>query len=302
MFTNSFQHICKDCLRETKAITREYEERINDAEKLLNDKFLQDFEFSLDTNYEGNTYIVIEGPHEIMEHPAGLHFFGEGLVDLKRKLGRKTKGVLTKRQATKLGLINMFVEPIIDDLLTQNYYSNFYNSSYLTDRELDSKLILNKNKKELNDKLSSSLSHNIPYLPSIDLNRIIELRKNEGEAFQVYRHSLTTFLSNTKDNNDNLKDAFRDEIEPEIQKMNQVIKSSKKMIKSDLIKDFVVGTTFVSIGLFSHFLPDNISQVVTGLGGINYLSKFGDNAKELVNIESEIRNNKYFFVWKLRQN
>jgi hypothetical protein len=244
---------------------------------------------------------LAEGPEEILEHPSGFTYTGDALIDLRKKLGRKTQGVLTKKQATKLGLINQFVEPIIDDLLTQNYYSSLYNSSYLTDREIDSNLIQDKNKSILNKKFTSSLSHHIPHIPNVPLGNLMELREKEGEAFQIYRDSLTAFLSNSKENDTNLKEAFRDEIWPEINKMNQTIKSAKKIIVADLVKDVIVGTTFVSIGLFSHFLPENISQIVAGLGGINYLSKFGDNTKKLLNIESEMRNNKYFFVWKLRQ-
>ncbi|UPL50808.1 hypothetical protein [Hymenobacter sublimis] len=301
LFTTTFQHICRDCLRETKAITKEYEAKIIEAEISLKETFLNEIEFILETDEDGDAFIIAEGPEEILEHPSGFSYTGNALVDLRKKLGRKTQGVLTKRQATKLGLINEFVHPIIDDLLTQNYYSNIYNSSYLTDREIDSTLIQDKNKSILNKKFTSSLSHHIPHIPNVPLDNLINLRKKEGEAFQVYRDSLTNFLSNSKENDTNLKEAFRDEILPEINKMNQSIKSAKKIIVADLVKDIIVGTTFVSIGLFSHFLPENIGQIVAGLGGINYLSKFGDNTKKLTNIESEIRNNKYFFVWKLRQ-
>jgi hypothetical protein len=301
LFTTTFQHICRDCLRETKAITKEYEARIIEAEISLKETFLNEIEFVIETDEDGDAFIQAEGPEEILEHPSGFSYTGDALVDLKKKLGRKTQGVLTKRQATRLGLINQFVHPIIDDLLTQNYYSNLYNSSYLTDREIDSNLIQDKNKSILNKKFTSSLSHHIPHIPNVPLGNLINLREKEGEAFQIYRDSLTAFLSNSKENDINLKEAFRDEILPEINKMNQTIKSAKKIVVADLVKDVIVGTTFVSIGLFSHFLPENISQIVAGLGGINYLSKFGDNTKKLANIESEIRNNKYFFVWKLRQ-
>lgn len=299
-FTESFHHICKDCLRETKAITKAYEKKIEKAESFLLSSMFKEYTFVLRLDEEKVPYIAIDGPSDLFEHPSAIYFYEEK-NQLLKKIGKKQRA-LKKEEIIDLGLKDMLVDPIIDDLLTQNYYSNLNNSSYLTNRDIDSKLILenqNKNVSAFNKNLTQSLSHNIPFVSNIDLKKLINLRKKEGEAFQVYRTSFTSFLLSMKDTNYNLKEAFNDEIQPEINKMNQTIKTSKKLIMSDIAKDVIVGSTFVSVGLFANFLPPNIGQIVAGVGGAGYLGKFGDNIKKLRTVETDIRNNKYFFIWKL---
>ena len=201
-----------------------------------------------------------------------------------------------------MGFSDDFSSPIINDLMIQNYYANTFNSHYLTTRKIDSLLIANnqnKSKISFSDKVSQSLNHKVPFLPTSSLNDLIKLRSSEGEAFQLYRSSLTKFLSSITSKDYNLKEAFRDEIEPELIKINQTIKKTRKSILNDLVKDTLVGSTFVSIGLFTNFLPQAAGAIVTGVGGINYLDKFGNNIKKLSTIKSEVRENKYYFIWKL---
>jgi hypothetical protein len=57
LFTTTFQHICRECLRETKAITKEYEARIIEAEISLKETFLNKIEFILETDEDGDAFI-----------------------------------------------------------------------------------------------------------------------------------------------------------------------------------------------------------------------------------------------------
>jgi hypothetical protein len=302
--SSSLTHVCKSCLKKMNAFTRGYQKKIDKAEENLLNIVLSDVSCTVKFYKDGTPYIDIEAGKDILDHPIVLNP-GHGLPDyLRDKLKRRRRLKLNPQEMIDYGIAEMFITPIIDDLITQNHYSNYYNSYYLTGRNIDAKLISenqNKGKINLSNTISQSLDHSLPFIPSIDFKNIIKLRKKEGEAFQIYRSSLTNFLGDIKSKNYNIKEAFRDEIEPEINKINQTIKNSKKLLFADIAKDMLVGSTFVSVGLFSHFLPPNFGQVLAAAGGVNYVGKFGENVKKLATLQSEVKSNKYFFVWKLQK-
>jgi len=297
---SSYHHVCKACLKKLKIITRSYERKIESVELSLFNSAISDFTYAIKRDEQKTPYLVISGPKDIIEHPIILYLFDTPEFD--KISARRNKRVLAPNEVIDLGLVEFIVSPILNDLIAQNYYSNIYHSEYLTNRAIDVKIITeNQSKQKLgfHNSVTNSLSHKVPFIPEIDFKKLINLREKEGEAFQVYRSSLRNFLQNAKSNSHNLQEAFRDEIEPEIYKMNQTIKTTKKLIRSDIAKDLMIGSTFVSVGLFSNLLPPNLSQLIAGLGGINYLSKFGDNIKKHLTTEATIKENKYYFVWKL---
>jgi hypothetical protein len=303
-YSSSITHVCKDCLKKMNAFTRRYKKKMERAEESLLENILTELTYTLKFYTDSTPYIEIHGCKDILEHPLIINLNDKQLVYLNNKIKRKRRLNLQAKEIIDLGIADFLINPIIDDLVMQNHYANYFNSYYLTSRNIDAQLInenLDQRKNNFGNTVSNSLDHNLPFLPQIDLKKLIRLRKNEGEAFQIYRSSLTNFLANIKTKDYNIKQAFKDEIEPEINKINLTIKNSKKLILTDITKDILVGSTFVSVGLFSHFLPPNIGQIIAGIGGINYLGKFGENVKKLTTLESDIRNNKYFFIWKLHK-
>lgn len=301
-FSSSFIHLCKPCLRKAKILTKPYELKLEKAKSFLSEKILSDFKFLIDYDEDNIPFLEVRPTNDIVEHPIIYNFSGEVLEKFETLIKNKKTNKLTKKDVLEMGFTDDFSSPIINDLMIQNYYANTFDSHYLTNRKIDSLLIANnqnRNKRSFSENVSQSLNHKIPFLPTSSLNDLIKLRNNEGEAFQLYRSSLTKFLSSVTSKDYNLKEAFRDEIEPELIKINQTIKKTRKSILNDLIKDTLVGSTFVSIGLFTNFLPQVAGTIVTGVGGINYLDKFGNNIKKLSTIKSEVRENKYYFIWKL---
>jgi len=303
-YSSPITHVCPSCLKKMNAFTKSYETKIENAEKELLDYILTKLTFNIE--YDQNKYpqILVEGTDDLVDHPMIFNINNHPDNPMLNRIQKKNKSKLSKKDVIDFGIPKFFITPIVNDLLIQNHYSNYYNAHYLTNRNIESNLITNnlsKSQVSLGNKVSKSLVHKLPFLPDISFDKLLKLRKKEGEAFQLYRSSLTNFLANIKSKDYDLKQAFQDEIQPEINKINITLKNSKKLILTDIGKDLLVGSTFVSVGLFSHFLPPNAAQLIAGLGGINFLDKMGTNIKKISTIKSEARNNKYFFVWKLQR-
>jgi hypothetical protein len=303
-YSSPITHVCNSCLKKMNAFSKSYEKKIQNAELSILDYLLTELTFTIKNDNDQQPQIIVEGSEDLGDHPVILEINNHLGNPLFKRIQKKSKLKLTKKEIIDFGIPEMFITPIINDLITQNHYSNYFNAYYLTNRNIEERLINNnqsKSKAIMGNKISKSLVHSLPFLPDTDFMNLIKLRKKEGEAFEIYRSSLTNFLTNIKSKEHYLKQAFQDEIQPEINRINMTLKNSKKLILTDIGKDLLVGSTFVSVGLFSQFLPPNIGQLVAGLGGINYLGKFGDNVKKLATVETEARTNKYFFVWKLQK-
>lgn len=252
-FSSSFIHICKSCLRKEKILTRPYELKLEKAKSLLSEKILDDFKFLIDYDENELPFVEVHPTNDIIEHPIIYQFTGEHLEKFEGLVKNRKINKLTKDEVIALGLCEDFTLPIINDLMIQNYYANTFKSHYLTNRKIDSLLIENNHPKKrisFSDTVSQSLNHKVPFLPTTSLIDLIKLRTKEGEAFHLYRSSLTKFLSSITTKGYNLKEAFRDEIEPELNNINHTIKKTRKSILNDLVKDTLIGSTFVSIGVF----------------------------------------------------
>ncbi len=100
---------------------------------------------------------------------------------------------------------------------------------------------------------------------------------------------------------ESLRKAFNDTVRPELNNIELTIKNSRKLLWGSLAKDLIFGTGFITVGLFSGLLPPNIGEIVAALGGFNFVSGSLDKISKLVQEPSEIRNNKYYFLWKVKR-
>jgi hypothetical protein len=83
----------------------------------------------------------------------------------------------------------------------QNYYAAKWGTNYLTQREIDLDII---NRCESKPRLIARplpptlLSHALPVVDDVEITKILQLRKAESAAFDVYRDALTRALKQNK--------------------------------------------------------------------------------------------------------
>lgn len=80
-------------------------------------------------------------------------------------------------------------------------------------------------------RILSQLTHSIPYLANISTEKILKLRKEEGDAFDNYRSSITKAMKSVKlvTAND-YRDFYRDEIQCGINNIQHAVKNAKNII------------------------------------------------------------------------
>jgi hypothetical protein len=222
---------------------------------------------------------------------------------IKKLKGRKFYDIDAKSKWAD-EIIDHYVHPILDDVLLHNWYSNRYGCNYLTAREIDLNLISNINDENTNGAslaLSKAFGHSLPMIENISIDGLLKLRTEEAEAFHVYRDALSKGLETAGCTDGKLyQQIFDDIVRPEVNKIDSTIKNSRKLLKESIRQDIVFGAGFVSVGLFSGILPPNIGQILAALGGFKYVSGLLDKTNQLFKEPPHIRDNKYYFLWKVQ--
>jgi hypothetical protein len=147
--------------------------------------------------------------------------------------------------------------------------------------------------------LASDLSHSLPVIRNATISSLVELRQKEGEAFQVYRNTISKVMAEVMGSDRTcVVGNFADLVRPEIDQIENTIKKSRKMIKLSVGEDLILGAGFASLGLFSGILPANIGEIIGALGGFHYASGVLRKLNQLRMESPEARDNKLYFLWK----
>jgi len=298
-------HFCATCYeRYIRDKHKVFSERLSKAKAFLEGKYLRETQSFL-KSWHGMPIVETMGPGDLVDHSSVARLFNKLPHFLERHLDPKKPHRLSRGELLESGILESRIYPIVNDIALQNWYSNLYGAHYVTDREMDFDLIAAINHSETNiysKAFMEALSHSVPFIHNTELSKLIKLREKEGESFRVYRDALAlTMKSVTSSDVKEIRQAFDDLVRPELNKVDLAIKNSRKLIWGSLKRDLLCGTGFIMIGLFSGLLPRNIGAVVAALGGFKFTSALVDKASKLLQEPTEIRDNKYYFLWKVKK-
>lgn len=219
--------------------------------------------------------------------------------NIKRKLAVSISNniSLNPNDILSLGISDLLINNAYEDVFKNFIYEKSSNISYLTDRRIDFSL-LNYVNGESNSNFNL-LDHSLSILPNVKISDIIELRMKEGESFKVYRDKLNKELR--KLDNPTKSEAIdfqRDIIQPEINKMNLTLKNNKKFLMRNLKQELIFWSSTISVGMLSGRISNDMTSVLGTLGGASTLYHLYNDYREM-NSDSSIKNEPFYFLWKL---
>lgn len=299
-------HFCRHCLLESlDDIPPRYKKSMNQIEQYLTSKYVKGASYTI--NKKNGQFVVNIKPQEntLFDH-SGLEIYYDELPDeFKNGLGRNNKKIY-QREIKDSWLIKCdFVDPILDDVIMHDWYANNYKLNYFTDRPVDFELLKILNNTESNllaNKLIKSLQHTFPFIHGATSEKIIELRNNEPEAFLHYRDSMEKLLRNASNlNESDLISAVKDEIRPQVHKIDLVLKKHKSKLGKGLLVNLLLGSASIFIGLKTGILPAPVGNALAALGIANHGGQAVHNLKKVLNREIEVVDETYYFLWKLKK-
>ena len=305
--TNTFL-ICKNCLRELTRIENDFSSKLSIIEPIIKEEYLRNIKAML--VWEGTPVIYITGPHSY-----GFH--GSMVIKFRYYIPKEILAVLDKKKSVELSpeimkqtFLSALISPILDDLTIQNITLNNTDYNYLTDRNIDVQLIdaLNVGEKATISKaLIEGLVHKIPLIANARLDNILKLRQEEGESFLVYRDAVSSFLDQAGNlTQSQFREAYRDVIQPEVNKINLTISNNRKAIMGSLRDDLIILAGAISFGIYTGILSTDASKFLANIGactvgGASFLANEYAKAKKLFNEPDSVKGNKFYFLWKLQQ-
>ena len=258
--------------------------------------------------------------HQHGDHAHATIFIPEGVLEynqvqttlsLPSYLAKKATDPIpvSIRDARRLGLFSNEIDRIIDDISTQNATANRFNCQYITDRAIDLELmdiVSDRRSRSFNRAAVDALAHPLLFVDQVPLNKLLKLRKDNGEAFLVYRDAVRNVLSDAQGKSDaELREAFNDAIRPELNKINLTLKNSRRQMMNSAWIDLTILVASVSIAAFSGLLPatlgipQEVLNVGAALGGWQSAKGLATKITETRLTPKEINENKYAFLWKV---
>lgn len=248
-------------------------------------------------------YIHIKSNDDLFGHNNYL-LYGKtkSLEKLLRKKANTHK--LSRSEMLESEFLKEIIEERILDMILQNRNAELYDCNYINSSNFSMNIVNLLNNPDLNSKYNNiniDTNHSVPVILNTDFNNLIKFRENEFEAFLVYRDALQSIINQKSgDYRIDWNEMFNDIIRPEINKMNLAIKNSKSIFRRKGLTEIAVGTGLLSFGLFSGLLPNNSTDLLSILGGCEFVKGVIENLSSARSTPLEIKDNRFYFIWKLQ--
>lgn len=304
-FINPYFHMCKNCYEQYEKKSEELDKILEDLHEYTRDYLLKESTFSVKSLDDGRIAAEFYGPKDIFKHgDEGSYLtFNDAPTILKKKLLNSESADLTDQEVIDSGLVDHQTSLLLNDIVTQHWQNQVYNSSYLTNRIYDFDLLrLLDEKYDKSSNIFDSLTHSIPFVKGIDHLELMKLRHNETDSFEVYRDKITEIFREGNTYSDSeAKDIYNDYLRPELNRMNKALSDNQKIIKSKLTNKFFIYSSFITIGISSGFITPELGAIIASLGGIQAAEEAFNKFQDLDEDKSDIRKNDLYFLWKVQE-
>jgi hypothetical protein len=243
-----------------------------------------------DKSPNGRPSLYLNGPEEYIEHEGLVHSFDE-VPDWLSKAGRFDKnGMMEIRGPHKKHMVTELFANIADNMTFYLAYGLKRKARFLSDMRGETEFLEWINHDE--DMTAKSLAlrelqHCVPVLADLPFATILRIRKQQKDAFESYRDTVTSIsthilATNKKVSKKQAREMFRDAVEPELRKMKREIKTYRKVRRAQVFGGIAAIAAGVLIGAYAG-LPPLAAVPVAGIGSLvggRLLSKAAEAACE----------------------
>ena len=246
-------------------------------------------------------FFEIMGPSGLIEHGKVYYHPYNPMPPLFKRFRKKGPVyTLGKSEVEDSKVLSMVINPIVQDIMFQEWHTTLSGTSYLCDNGAHMGLVSTINNevfKANSDAFQSSVGHYLPRIRARDPLVLLDIREREQEAFFVYRDKLRKIINNRWSERE-LAEVFRDEIQPEINIINKKIRDWKTNSRQSLGEKLLFGTGSVTLGLYAGILPPNIGQIVAALGGVSAAAGILLDWNKTLKDKQQARASDFFFLWE----
>lgn len=143
----------------------------------------------------------------------------------------------------------------------------------------------------------------LPILNELPLDTILTIRQNEYDSFLVFRDSINAAIKECLANDTALtssiaRDIYEDIVQPKLNILNSTFKKIQISHLRQARQELLISTGLLTFGLFSLFYAPAAATIPLSLAGLE-LIKGIKSISDASATPQEVRNDNYFFLWKL---
>jgi hypothetical protein len=305
--------ICFTCQAEM-FLGKQAASRFSSSYNALQNEFLNNMSVTCEKRHDEYGFLC-NGPYPYFDHGVVCMCDNHHQEILKR--ARILKNIQTgnpvnisKALTKKLKLHEGYAHQVATNAIYGLSTSKCLNTNFLTENELHLNLlnslqtddeIVNRNKLA-----SNHMTSIVPFVEDVDINDLIKLRKREKESFIIYRKALAQAISEFVQSSGTFteKDAkslYSDVIAPSLASLDQKVKKAKKDLISKPVRSLTGVVGAISFGLLTGIIPTDISAIASAIGLAKFGSDFIKDTMATGDQEDVIKEQQYYFLWKVRQ-
>lgn len=255
--------------------------------------------------YEGPLPIFhVKGPDEFLEHGEIWRLFKAFPHWFPQSYRHKSQVVLPRSMVDRSKIIDTQFEMLRGVVTLQEFFAFRYQAKALTTNPGELALLSKLNPANgIYSRATSSLSrisHVIPMMHDVPLATVIRVRREEGDAFVVYRKALTTMLREVVDSPGILTEKRASEIvsdvlEPEVARLRNLEHSLRTAAVKKACYRLAFAGAIVTMGLYRGLLPSEYAAIgsAAALGGLV------DSLADMRTKSSALRNDNFYFLLRL---
>lgn len=312
-------HMCPSCAERLIPTFKEVNSALEKHISVLDEKYIEQTSATLYHTpvFPGEPYTIeASGPEELYENGQTLFTRARLPRSLLARLkstpnGSVAKGLqLSKSEIAKAGFVQDSLRVIAIDIWMQYLMSRVsgMNLKYLTNRDIDISFLEAVTKdedfKRYNNVLRNHLIYELPILQDVPLTAMLDIRRNEYDAFLTYRDGMNKVIKEYISQRKKLssleaREIHEDIVQPKLNELNARVKSIKRSLLRKPALDITIAVGILTIGLYSNLLTPEAGKIVAALGGIPALKSLIQSIVEAAQTPQEIRNDSFYFLWKL---
>jgi hypothetical protein len=194
--------------------------------------------------------------------------------------------------------------------LFQLSMARFLGAAFLTDNELDLmvlRALTNDPEIERGNAIASRhLPCLVPLLEDLDLKKVLKVREREKESFVKFRaaHARAArefFSSRTPFSPSSARELYNDLIAPRLADLDQRVKSAKRDLGDNARRSALSALGALTFGVFAGIIPSDLVAVAKAVGFTKFASDLLRHVMCLGDAEKTVRNDDFFFLWKVRR-
>lgn len=221
------------------------------------------------------------------------------------KLKTHTPGKLNKSQIKELGIIRNELKRCLTDLRYHGIAKNLLHSSFITDHSAQETLAIEANirRARINDALKV-LFLETPIFENVPLEKIVEIRKSDGEGFEDYRSYLNKSIKKIADSVDTftpelMQEFYEDNIQEAVRKLDKKV----RLTRESLLKKAFANVSITGICLGACLGMGMSMDVLKAVGAITYVSQTIAMLLDAYKADQNVvfQEDDLYFLWKVNK-